>query len=381
MMTILHLMDSYNAQTQTFVNFYIDKSREEFDVNVAAITVPRDTKEKVFRLPKRKYVRRSFFGLFRFVYEKLSKYSVYEYALIKRIKRIRPDIIHCHFGDLGAEFSMLKAKAGIATPTVVSFYGYDAYGLPKKDLEFKRKLERLLRSDCKIFVEGPAFRKHMLQLGASSKSVFVNPLIISTNFYPSGKGDHKCGLQFLFIGRFVEKKGFHQFIEAVGQLRSENKLEDFTVTVVGSGPMEKEYHSRIASYELDAKFNFLGVKSHEEVKDLLATHDFFVHPSLTAANGDSEGGAPTVLIEAQQVGIPIITSNHKDIPFVMGYNEFISIENDVQDLKMTIMEAVTYKEWPQLISKGREKVREQHSIEHNSTYLHFLQSISSAESE
>ena len=35
---------------------------------------------------------------------------------------------------------------------------------------------------------------------------------------------------------------------------------------------------------------------------------------MTAADGDSEGGAPTILLEAQAIGTPIVTTRHADIP-------------------------------------------------------------------
>jgi colanic acid/amylovoran biosynthesis glycosyltransferase len=43
-----------------------------------------------------------------------------------------------------------------------------------------------------------------------------------------------------------------------------------------------------------------------------------LHPSRTAANGDSEGGAPVTLFESQWLGIPALVSDHDDLPFVVG---------------------------------------------------------------
>ncbi|NIP81231.1 MAG: glycosyltransferase, partial [Gemmatimonadetes bacterium] len=37
-----------------------------------------------------------------------------------------------------------------------------------------------------------------------------------------------------------------------------------------------------------------------------------------AANGDGEGGAPTTLLEAQAVGLPVVASRHADIPWVVA---------------------------------------------------------------
>jgi colanic acid/amylovoran biosynthesis glycosyltransferase len=39
-------------------------------------------------------------------------------------------------------------------------------------------------------------------------------------------------------------------------------------------------------------------------------------PSRTAPDGDTEGGAPVTLIETQWLGVPVLVSDHDDLPFV-----------------------------------------------------------------
>ena len=45
--------------------------------------------------------------------------------------------------------------------------------------------------------------------------------------------------------------------------------------------------------------------------------DILLAPSVTAANGDGEGGAPTTILDAQALGTIVVGSTHADIPFLV----------------------------------------------------------------
>jgi len=57
-------------------------------------------------------------------------------------------------------------------------------------------------------------------------------------------------------------------------------------------------------------------------------------PSVQASNGDNEGGAPVVVIEALAAGIPVVGSRHCDIPNIVqhGRTGLLSEERDIEDL-------------------------------------------------
>ena len=49
---------------------------------------------------------------------------------------------------------------------------------------------------------------------------------------------------------------------------------------------------------------------------------------MTARNGDTEGGAPTTILDAQAVGTIVVGSTHADIPFLVedGVTGFLADE-------------------------------------------------------
>ena len=56
--------------------------------------------------------------------------------------------------------------------------------------------------------------------------------------------------------------------------------------------------------------------------------------ALTAADGDSEGGAPVGIIEMQAAGMPVLSTYHADIPEVVrdGESGYLVPERDVEAL-------------------------------------------------
>ena len=60
----------------------------------------------------------------------------------------------------------------------------------------------------------------------------------------------------------------------------------------------------------------LGFLNRREYVREMERADIFLHPSVTALDGSSEGGAPTTILEAQAFGLPVVSTYHCDIPYV-----------------------------------------------------------------
>ena len=84
--------------------------------------------------------------------------------------------------------------------------------------------------------------------------------------------------------------------------------------------------------------------------------------SLTAADGDGEGGAPVVLLDAQASGLPVVATRHADIPeYVLdGRSGLLAPEGDVEALAGCIGAMVEDPaRWPEMGREGRRHVEEQ----------------------
>jgi len=61
-------------------------------------------------------------------------------------------------------------------------------------------------------------------------------------------------------------------------------------------------------------------------------HHIFISPSVTASDGDTEGGAPVSIVQMAASGMPIVATRHCDIPNVLPKNAELADERDVAGL-------------------------------------------------
>jgi colanic acid/amylovoran biosynthesis glycosyltransferase len=102
----------------------------------------------------------------------------------------------------------------------------------------------------------------------------------------------------------------------------------------------------------------LGSKDQDEVLHYLHKADIFIAPSVMAEDGDIEG-TPTVIMEAQTLEIPIISTLHSGIPEVVedGITGILVPERDVNVLADKITYLIDHKElWTDFGCAGRKHV-------------------------
>jgi colanic acid/amylovoran biosynthesis glycosyltransferase len=85
-------------------------------------------------------------------------------------------------------------------------------------------------------------------------------------------------------------------------------------------------------------------------------HHVFLSPSVTASDGDTEGGAPVSLIEMSASGMMVVSTVHGDIPGVIqhGRTGWLAPERDVEALVEHLMWIVAHPgEWRAMQTAGR----------------------------
>jgi glycosyltransferase involved in cell wall biosynthesis len=114
---------------------------------------------------------------------------------------------------------------------------------------------------------------------------------------------------FVSVGRYIEKKGFPDLIQACASLGS----GDWECHIVGQGPMEAELRERISDARLDGRVFLTGPKRESEVLTLLAGARAFVLPCVVEAGGGMDN-LPTVIMEAMAAGLPVIATPLAGVP-------------------------------------------------------------------
>lgn len=97
----------------------------------------------------------------------------------------------------------------------------------------------------------------------------------------------------------------------------------------------------------------------------LDSASIFLHPSVVSADGDTEGGAPTVLLEAQAMGLPVVSTLHADIPNVTvpGKSALLVAERDADAIAEVLVALLDDPSgWAAMGRAGRRHVESYHDI-------------------
>lgn len=119
---------------------------------------------------------------------------------------------------------------------------------------------------------------------------------------PAPAGTAYALRQFIYVGRFVEKKNLARLIEGYGQYAAQAGQAAHRLRLVGSGPLEQNLRSQIIQLGLSEKIEILGFQRSREVSRLMAESLALILISKVEQWG-------LVINEALAVGLPVIVSH------------------------------------------------------------------------
>lgn len=255
------------------------------------------------------------------------------------VRQHLPAILHSHFGDRGWHDRAFAGKYSLKH--VVTFYGYDVSMLPVNRPYWKKRYKQLFESADRFLCEGPFMAQSLAALGCPQEKITVQRLGIETERIPYQRRELGKDnlLKILIAGSFREKKGIPVALEAIAVLYKEYK--GIQVTLIGDAgtrkpdQVEKEKILKvIRENHLDSIVDMVGFQPYETLIQEFYRNHIFLSPSVTAADGDTEGGAPVTIIEAAASGMPVVSTTHCDIPYIIKDKEagFLVPERDVSAL-------------------------------------------------
>jgi colanic acid/amylovoran biosynthesis glycosyltransferase len=293
------------------------------------------------------------------VKEATFKLTGYSPALDRHIQQVKPDLIHAHFGVNGT--LALPVAKRLKLPLIVTFYGLDSSlteATSKRtsltqQVYFRRQAD--LKRDTRLFITVSDFiRQKLLEQGFPPDKVVAHYIGVDTQFLqPNPEMCREAAV--LFVGRLTEKKGCEYLIRAMAQVQATNP--DVELVMIGDGALRPSLEDLAA--KLLRKYRFLGTQSPDVCKEWLERAKLLVVPSVTAANGDTEG-LPTVMLEAQLMGLPVVASMHAGIPEAITHGEtgFLSPERDWQQLARYIAQLLEDEDlWQRFSFRGIERIK------------------------
>ncbi len=257
--------------------------------------------------------------------------------------RERFAVVHAQFGP-SAVYALTYAQLA-RRPLVVSFHGHDVPLLARArrirgpSRRYAWLGGRLLRRMALGLCASTELRDILIARGASPARLRVHRLGIDTQrFQPAARGPRECA-RVLMIGRLVEKKGFAYGLAAfAGALRERSA----TLTIVGAGPLDERLRAQARELGVESRTRFVGAVPHDQVPEIMRSHDVLMAPSTVAGDGDRESGL-MVLREAAASGLVAIATRHGGLPDSVedGVTGFLVAERDVAGMVERLERACT----------------------------------------
>lgn len=252
-------------------------------------------------------------------------YPIYSPKLILVLNKevINADIVHVHetfylSPFVAAILSRSNRKELVLTQHV---------GLIKVKRKFVNLIQKIVSKTYGKFIAKSASRilvcnpEYIRSLGYPDKTQFIPNAVDVKLFTPARRGEknrirRKYHLPInkkivLFVGRFVEKKGFDKLFAA--------RDKEYFIIFIGEGDIPK-FMSK------DKNCKFLPFMNSQKLSEFYKLSDMFCLPS----HGE---GFPLTILEAMASGLPIITTDHP------GYSHYLD------------------KRYVQLINPNTDKIR------------------------
>jgi glycosyltransferase involved in cell wall biosynthesis len=372
-MKVVHLCHEFSALTETFIYDYLTElNRQGFEGHVVTYQVSNlDSRPfpNVHHVP-----RPGRWDAWRLAYRVLAKagigsrpdtswdasWAAYRHRVAPLIRRLAPDVLHAHFGTNGAWAWPLAQQLGV--PIVVSFHGLDAFSACDSDV-YGEAYKHLFEHADGITCVSELMWKHLVELGSDPQRthvIHVGKRVDEYPFYPPAEETVKA---WISVGRLTEKKGHLDTLRAFRQII--DQFPDQRLTIIGDGPLRQAVEAFVQDQGLTDHVRLLGNIAHSEVKRRLQAADAFILSSRTAANGDREG-VPTVLMEAQFLGLPCVSTRHSGIPEVIPKeNQWLLADEGEPDEVASRMRALITADHStrcRLARAGREKVESEFDL-------------------
>ena len=270
-------------------------------------------------------------------------------------------LIHAHFGDRALQALPLARAVGV--PLVTSFYGRDMWRSDGGVDALRRRYAPLFAAGDLFLAEGPAARQRLIDIGCPPERARTHPIGVDLSKIPFLRRSLAPGepLRLLMAARFVEKKGLEYGLRAFSAIAAEHPHVSMTVVGdAGRSSDEQKVKERLLEIARDSpdpeRIRFVGFVAKEQFLEIARDHHVLVQPSVTASDGDSEGGFPVAMTELAASGMPIIATRHCDIPqlVVEGQSGWLANERDVDALVVALREVVRE---PHLIAERGQNAR------------------------
>jgi colanic acid/amylovoran biosynthesis glycosyltransferase len=353
LITVAHLITPYLFRTGSWIHTQLVQARRSRPI---VLTQKLDHPERfpfdpIYLVPEH---LRGFPRGWNAMRTRLSGFALDLYRPI--LAREGASLLHAHLGWEGARAVALAASTQL--PLVTTFYGRDAGHTPRQ-FWWRRRYRHLFSAGSAFLVEGPNLGRTLEALGCPPEKIHVVHLGIDLARIPFAvrRPDAAGGVEILVSSSLRPKKGVPAAARAFAAVA--RRFPHARLRILGDGPERPAVEAVVRQAHLSERVTLAGYVGYDEHLAALARAQLFLAASRTAPDGDTEGGAPVALIEAQAAGLPVISTHHADIPEVVedGASGLLSPEYDDDALAANLEWMLTHPErWDALGRAGRARM-------------------------
>jgi len=135
-----------------------------------------------------------------------------------------------------------------------------------------------------------------------------------------------------FVGRFTEEKGVFDLIEFL------SLASDWHLLLVGAGEAKEELQKLARDKGVQDRVYILPPQNQGDLATIYRSLDVLVLPSRTGWFWKEQYGR--VLVEAMACGVPVVGSNSGAIPHVIGNDQYVFEEGNVEDIFKAVQRSI-----------------------------------------
>lgn len=284
-----------------------------------------------------------------------------DYAAYHEIKaallRSMPDIVACHSSKAGLLGRL--ACATLKLPCVFTAHGWsfndEVGGIKAKIFA---SIERYLATLCDHVIvvseydRQIALERQVVSHGKMTRIWNGVPQIDDDKWaHKNSEKDNspsvmKANVELIMVARFDNPKDHKALIEAISLIKPE---QNFTLSLVGDGPLLDECKHYASTLNLGLKIQFLGLRY--DIDALLNQADIFLLVTQSE-------GLPLSILEAMRAGLPIIASAVGGVPEIVehNFNGYLHEKGNIKQLSLLITSLIESPSLRrQLGNQSREK--------------------------
>jgi glycosyltransferase involved in cell wall biosynthesis len=276
------------------------------------------------------------------------------YHLYSFLKKDSFDVVHTHgyFADIcGLPAARLLGKRALST----------CHGFISNDRKLKtyNRLDKYALRLCDIVIAvSDGIKNELVSSGIKESKVAVIPNAafssIGGDELPARRLDKRLSLSIApddfvvgYLGRLSQEKGVNYLVDAFSLIR--NSTDQLKLLIVGDGPERKSLEQKVKNSGLENLVVFAGFQ--EDIENWLPAFDAFVLPSLTE-------GTPMALLEAMDLGVPVIATEVGGVPKVVTDQEngLLIPPGDHQAISNSLSILINNSELKAHLSKARVRM-------------------------